>query len=195
MTERWAQIQQERGHGFPPVRDPTGMAQPICSGLRIRKEPNSRDFMNSRMWDSFRATPATQVSSDMLMTKNEPIFMDMMPTASRTSNKQYRNQPEYIPSIPSNSSTTSTTGQGSLPPSTNSTNPYLQRLDAAGSDSRNIVRELRSSVSEDNRERDIESSKRLTERQFTDRWLPPQAGGDLGSLLAYELLRPKQYSD
>lgn len=191
MTERWAQIQQERGYGFPPIHDPTSMAAPLCSGLRIRKEPNSRDFMNSRMWDSFRATPATQVSSDMLMTKNEPLFMDMMPTASRTSNKQYRHQPEYIPSTPS----FPTSGQGTLPPSTNSTNPYLQRLDAAGSDSRNIVRELRSAVTEDNRERDIEASKRLTERQFTDRWLPPQAGGDLGSLIAYELLRPKQYSD
>jgi hypothetical protein len=182
--QKWAQFQTEKNIGFPPIQDPTRMLTPMCSGLRIRKEPNSRDFMNSRIWDSFRATPATQVSSEMLQTKNEPVYMDMNPTCSRISNKQYRHVPEYIPSTAT-----------SLPPTTNSTNPYLQRLDTAGSDARNVMRELRSAVSEDNRERDIEASRRLAERQFADRWMPPQMSADNASLQAYELLRPKQYFD
>jgi hypothetical protein len=179
---RWAQIQNDRGIGFPPMADPTRMMVPMCSGLRIRREANSRDDANSRIWDSFRATPPLQISSDDLKIKNGPVYMDMNPTASRTSNKQYRNQPEYMPG-------------NALPPNTNSVNPYLQRLDTAGADARNVMRELRGAVSEDNRERDVEASRRMAERQFSDRWLPPQAADDMASLQAYELLRPKQYSD
>jgi hypothetical protein len=179
--DRWQQIQTERGVGFPPVHDPTVMATPLQSGLRIRQEGNSRDFMNSRLWDSFHATPPTQVSSDMLQAKNGPLHMDMNPANSRRTTQQFRIQPQYM--------------TDSLPPKENSTNPYLQRLDAAGADARNIGRELRGAVTEDNRQRDLDSSKRLTERQFTDRWLPPKAAADANSLQAYELLRPKQYSD
>jgi hypothetical protein len=179
--DRWDAFQKERGVGFPPLHDPTVMTTPLQSGLRIRQEGNSRDFMNSRMWDSFRATPPTQVSSDMLRTKNGPVHMDMNPEGSRKNTQQFRHQVEYM--------------ANELPPKENSTNPYLQRMDAAGSDARNIGRELRGAVVEDNRQRDIDSSKRLAERQFTDRWLPPKAAADAGSLEAYELLRPKQYSD
>jgi hypothetical protein len=108
--------------------------------------------------------------------------MDMNPVGSRKSAVQFRHQLDYMP-------------DASLPPAKNSTNPYLQRMDAEGSEARNIVREFRDAVTEDNRERDLESSKRLTERQFQDRWLPKQAADDAASLQAYELLRPKQYTD
>lgn len=180
---RWQQIQTERTVGFPPLVDVTQISVPVSSvDLRIRKEPNSRDFMNSRMWDNFHATPPTQVSSDMLKTKNAPVYMDMNPAPSRKTTTQFRAQPEYMP----------TTEQ---PTDKNSTNPYLQRLDAEGSYSRNIIRELRSAVVEDNREKDVEANKRLTERQFTDRWLPQKASADISGIEAYELLRPKTYSD
>jgi hypothetical protein len=182
MEQRWQNIQSERNLGFPPIIDPTQFAGPQCSGLRIRKEVNSRDYMNSRMWDSFRATPATQVSADMLQEKNGPNYMDMNPIPSRKSVQQFRFQPEYMPTT-------------TVPPKENSTNPYLQRLDAAGSDSRNIVRELRGAVTEDNRERDVEANKRLTERQFIDRYMPAKMAADINSLEAYELLRPKNYAD
>jgi hypothetical protein len=182
--EKWEKLQTERGIGFPPIQDPTtvSFSDPACSGLRIRKEPSGRDYMNSRLWDNFHATPPTQVSSEMLKTKNGPVYMDMNPTCTRKDVKQFRQVPEYMP----------TTG---LPPAQNSTNPFLQRLDTEGSDARNVIRELRSAVTEDNRERDIDAAKRLAERQFTDRWLPPQTGSDIASLQAYELLRPKQYFD
>ncbi len=177
---KWTQFQQERGIGFAPIQDPTQMMIPQCSALRIRSEPNSRDFMNSRLWDSFRATPPTQVSSEMLQTKNGPTYMDMNPISSRTNTVKYRVQPEYMPDV-------------EKPSEKNSTNPYLQRLDAQGADARNIARELRGAVTEDNRERERESNKKLIERQFVDRWLPQVAAADATSLQAYELLRPKQY--
>jgi hypothetical protein len=55
-----------------------------------------------------------------------------------------------------------------------------------------MIRELRGAVVEDNRERGVDAARALAARQFTDRWLPPRAGGDLASLQAYDLLRPKQ---
>ena len=55
-----------------------------------------------------------------------------------------------------------------------------------------MIRELRSAVVEDNRERRTDADRILTERQFYDRWLPPKTATDISSLQAYELLRPKQ---
>jgi Sec-independent protein translocase protein TatA len=181
-NSRWEKLQESRGVGFPPVREHVQMEIPICSALRIRREDNGRDFMNSRIWDNFRATPPTQTSSEALQKSEEPRFMDMNPQSSRQSVGQFRFQQEYMPG-------------NEVPSSTNSTNPYLQRLDAAGSDARNIIREFRSAVTEDNRERDVEASKKLNQRQFQDRWLPPQITEEVSSLEAYELLRPKQYFD
>ena len=156
------------------------------SALRVRKEYNGRDAINSRAWDFFHATPATQVSADGLRSKPGPVHMDMNPICSRTNTVQYRIQPQYIPD-------TSRTGPSALskPSNTFSQNPYLQRLDAEGSDSRNIIRELRGAVVEDNRERETDALRQLAERQFAGRWLPPKAATDAASLQAYELLRPK----
>lgn len=149
-------------------------------GLRIRKENNGRDAINSRAWDFFHATPATQVSADGLRSNTDPVYMDMNPICSRTNTVQYRIQPQYIPD------------ESVAAPSTSfSQNPYLQRLDAEGSDSRNIIRELRGAVVEDNRERETDALRKLAERQFAGRWLPPKAAADAASLQAYELLRPK----
>jgi hypothetical protein len=123
--------------------------------------------------------------------------MDMNPIASRTNVVQYRQQPQYIPD-PVRGSTSVSTGIAPAaaavqpPPSLNSHNPYLQRLDAAGDDARNMIREFRGSVVEDNRERANDSDRSLVKRQFVDRWLPQIAATDASSLEAYELLRPKQ---
>ena len=57
------------------------------------------------------------------------------------------------------------------------------------------MREFRDAVVEDNRELNLESSKKLTERQFQDRWMPAQLAEEAAVLQAYELLRPKQYTD
>ena len=197
LQERWDAISRDRITGMErPLPDPTTMA-PGITGLRIRREFAARDAINSRAWDSFHATPPTAISTDMLQTKNAPVFMDMKPIASRTNTVQYRNQQQYIPD-PVRGSTSVQSGIAPpaapvvAPPRTFSQTPYLQRLDAAGEDARNILREFRGSVVEDNRERANDSDRSLVERQFVDRWLPQVASSDATSLEAYELLRPKQ---
>ena len=165
---------------LPPPVDPTAMPPADLSALRIRREGNSRDNVNSRMWDSFHATPPLVTSTDVVKETEGPRFMDMNPISSRLNAVNYRRQIDYFPDIKN-------------PPSaTFSTNPYLQRLDSEGSDARNIIRELRGAVVEDNRDRQVETSKLLTQRQFYDRWLPPRTATDNASIEAYELLRPKR---
>jgi len=195
-NDRWATFERDRTVGVPSTFDPT--SGPNCSGVRIRREVLARDSINSRAWDFFHATPPTQVSSEGLRTKAGPLHMDMMPISSRINTVQYRIQPSYMPDPPRGATTTASLGvapaAGAIPtpPTTFSTNPYTQRLDAGGSDSRNMIRELRSAVQEDNREFQTDVGRALASRQFTDRWLPPVAATDAGSLQAYELLRPKQ---
>ena len=186
-TSKWEELQAmhvraEGGASFPVVQDPTQMEIPTCSALRIRREQNGRDFVNSRLWDNFHATPPTQVSSETLQSTKDPKYMDMNPVGTRKATGQFRHQLDYMP-------------DATVPPAKNSTNPYLQRLDAEGSDARNIVREFRGAVTEDNRERDVDAAKRLADRQFADRWLPPQVAEEAAALQAYELLRPKQYHE
>ena len=194
---RWEAITHDRMTGQARLLpDPTTMA-PGLSGLRIRREFTAREAINSRAWDSFHATPPTAISTDMLQTKNQPLYMDMNPIASRTNAVQYRNQMQYIPD-PVRGSTSVSSGIAppaapvAPPPPTFSQNTYLQRLDATAEDARNVLRELRGAVFEDNRERANDSDRSLVQRQFVDRWLPQMAAADASGLEAYELLRPKQ---
>ncbi len=197
MTDKWSQFMTDQSYGRPAPVDPTAMGRGM-TGLRIRRELPSRDAINSRAWDSFHATPPTQVSSDHLQAKNAPVYMDMNAKSSRFDTVQYRVQPDYMPEPPRGATRAGDlgvpppAGQARAPPTTFSTNPYTQRLDAGGFDSRNMIRELRGAVVEDNRERQIDADRLLTERQFYDRWLPARAATDAASLQAYELLRPKQ---
>lgn len=193
LPAQWTAVGTGAGAGGAPLRDPT---LPMCNSVRIRREYHARDAINSRSWDNFHATPATQVSSADLRAKQGPVFMDMNPIATRTNTVQYRIQPQYIPDPPrgstANDGSAPPPGATAVPPDTFSTNPYTQRLDAGGSDARNMIRELRSAVVEDNRERHIDADRVLVQRQFYDRWLPEKAATDAASLQAYELLRPKQ---
>lgn len=193
---KWEQFQQTQRVGLPTPYDPT--AAPACTmNLRIRTESNARDSINSRAWDFFHATPPTKVYSHGLQTKESPVHMDMNPTCSRNNSTKYRNQQQYIPDLERGPVRAGDLGVPPSPgvlhlPKTVTANPFLQRLDAGGSDGHNIIRELRGAVVEDNRERDVDMSRMLASRQFYDRWLPQQAAADAASLQAYELLRPKQ---
>jgi hypothetical protein len=73
-----------------------------------------------------------------------------------------------------------------------SQNSYFDKFDVAG-DSRNVVRELRSAVSEDIVDRGVRESQKLLQREMQSRWLPPKYAEDnqLDSLQAYDLMRPK----
>lgn len=193
---KWDEIEREKRAGMPPLFDPTTL--PITQVPRIRREYNAQDAINSRAWDFFHATPPLLVTSEGLRTKNAPVHMDMNPINSRINTVQYRTQPEYMPDLPRGPVTTDSLGlapppSGSLtaPSATFSGNPYTQRLNAGGQDARNMIRELRSAVVEDNRERATDAARALAERQFTDRWLPARSSADAASLQAYELLRSK----
>jgi hypothetical protein len=201
MEERWASLQDQRLRGGGALPD-HGVLSPACGGLRIRREGGARDSINSRAWDFFHATPPTQVASATLeshaRTMGRAVYMDMNPINSRISNVKFRMQPEYMPDpprAPARTGDLGVSGVASIPsaPSNKfSENYYTQRLDAGGSDARNIIRELRSAVVEDNRELQVDADRALTQRQFYDRWLPARAATDAASLQAYELLRPKQ---
>jgi hypothetical protein len=73
-----------------------------------------------------------------------------------------------------------------------SQNSYFDKFDVEG-DSRNVVRELRSAVSEDIVDRGVRESQKLLQREIQSRWLPPNYAEDnqLDSLQAYDLMRPR----
>ena len=196
ITDRWDTYEKEKRFGLPALQDPT-VITPGCGGLRIRREYAARDGINSRAWDFFHATPPTQTSTDNLQKAAAPVYMDMSPIASRINTVQYRQQPQYIPDPVRPATTAADMGipppaaAAKSPADTFSGNSYTQRLDPGGFDSINMIRELQSAVVEDNRERDIDASRLLNQRQFYDRWLPPKAAADAAALQAYELLRPK----
>lgn len=73
-----------------------------------------------------------------------------------------------------------------------SKNPYFDKYDVAG-DSRNIIRELRTAVTEDVTDRGVNESKKLLRRELESRWVPVNFAETQGidSLSAYDLMRPK----
>ena len=73
-----------------------------------------------------------------------------------------------------------------------SDNPYFDKYDVGG-DSRNIVRELRTAVTEDIVDRGVRESRKLLQREFENRWLPQNYAQkhSYDTLDAYELMRPK----
>lgn len=182
----------------PKPYEPTSMPPAELSALRIRREGDGRDSLNSRMYDNFHATPPLFVGTDVLKKSTDPRFMDMNPISSRTNVVDYRRQVSYMPDnvIKVDSAGLSRVSKPmyELPPVLPSTNPYLSRLDPAGDDGRNIIRELRSAVVEDNRDRLVDASRLMIERQFSGKYMPQKAVREATEINAYELLRPKTFS-
>ncbi len=69
-------------------------------------------------------------------------------------------------------------------------NPYFNKFDVAG-DSRNVVRELRSVVSEDIVDRGLRESQKFLQRELESRWLPPNYAEQKG-IDVLSMLRPSQ---
>jgi hypothetical protein len=184
--ERWESLSAEMRKGNPPLHDPTKINIPVSASARIRFEPNSRDAMNSRIWESIKYdTPAP--NSNDIANSHSPILQDNNPISSRISMNNYNNQAQFFPNP--ERSRDSIIGETQQQPGLIK-NPFLQRLDAVN-DGRNMPREMRAAVYEDNRERDIEASRVLVERQFSHRFLPEQEAATIQSIKAFELLRPK----
>jgi hypothetical protein len=194
MASEWSQKQtrleartnQTTGWN-PPVQDPTQIKIPISASARIRFEPNTRDAINSRIWESIQYDTKSPNTAE-ISTANNPVFFDMNPINSRTSNNNYNQQTQYFPDPPRPAAGAGAAGAAGATAAPNK--GYLQRLDAVN-DARNIPREMRGAVNEDNREQDIDASRKLAERQFNYRFLPAEQAAPVAALQAYELLRPK----
>ena len=165
-----------------PIRPP-----PTGSGIRIRVEPNSRDAMNSRILEQMPFTAARNITPKDILNSTKPIVQDMNPIDSRRGVNSYKQAVEFFPDAD--------TKTGIQPPvkapERFMQNPYLQRLDAVN-EPRQIVRELRSAVTEDNREKYLDLSQKIANRNFSHVLIQ---GSDIQpmatNLKAYELLKPK----
>ena len=189
--ERWDTLSNEMRFGLPPLHDPTQINIPVSASARIRFEHNSRDAINSRIWQSIKYDTKSPNTSEIALASS-PIVQDMNPISARASSQNYNQQAQFFPDKPkfqSKKEFAPSQQQEALNPGISS-NPFLQRLDAQ-QDSRNIVREMRSAVTENNLDREVETAKFLTERQFSYRFLPEFEQTQVASIKAYELLRPK----
>lgn len=192
QQKRWEERSGEMRRGAPPLFDPTKINIPMSASARIRFEPNSRDAMNSRIWESMKYDPK-ELTSEAIKNSPTPIYMDMNPIPSRTSINSYNQEAQFFPDPPRQPPKQSGVAAPIIAPTQSPgliKNPYLQRLDPVN-DARNVPREMRSAVYEDNRERDMDSTRLLAERQFTYRYLPEDEAAKASALQAYELLRPK----
>lgn len=142
--------------------------------LRTRKELSTKDTVNARFFEQWQTdAPSLQSRTDL---SGSAVFMDMNPTASRSSLQDYRQSQHFVARGPQLGA-----------------NPYFDRYDPV-SDPRNAVRELRNAVYEDKSgERGILETRRLLERSFTTRWLPEGfvQANNMDSLTSFEILRPK----
>ena len=171
------------------LTDPVVSESPkINAGVRIRVEPNSRDAMNSRILEQMPFTAARNITPKDILNATKPLVQDMNPIDSRRGVNSYKQSVEFFPDADTK------TGIQPKPkePERFMQNPYLQRLDAAN-EPRQIVRELRSAVTEDNREKYLDLSQKIANRNFShvliqdDQVMVQQ----VTNLKAYELLKPK----
>jgi len=166
-----------------PIRPP-----PKGSGIRIRVEPNSRDAMNSRILEQMPFTAARNIVPQDILNATKPLVQDMNPIDSRRGVNSYKQAVEFFP----DADTKTGIQPKAKEPERFMQNPYLQRLDAAN-EPRQIVRELRSAVTEDNREKYLDLSQKIANRNFShvliqgDQVMVQQ----VTNLKAYELLKPK----
>ena len=158
------------------------------SGVRIRVEPNSRDAMNSRILEQMPFTAARNIVPQDILNATKPLVQDMNPIDSRRGVNSYKQAVEFFP----DADTKTGIQPKAKEPERFMQNPYLQRLDAAN-EPRQIVRELRSAVTEDNREKYLDLSQKIANRNFShvliqgDQVMVQQ----VTNLKAYELLKPK----
>ena len=158
------------------------------SGVRIRVEPNSRDAMNSRILEQMPFTAARNIVPQDILNATKPLVQDMNPIDSRRGVNSYKKAVEFFP----DADTKTGIQPQAKEPERFMQNPYLQRLDAAN-EPRQIVRELRSAVTEDNREKYLDLSQKIANRNFShvliqgDQVMVQQ----VTNLKAYELLKPK----
>jgi hypothetical protein len=163
-----------------PIRIPPPKMQ-----VRVRREVNTHDAVNSRHFEAWQASVPVpqgdflQVKEDRVLKGREalaPQTYDMAPLTSRTDKRDYRQSQPFQVNGPSLAM-----------------NPYFDRYDPT-QDPRNAIRELRGVVYEDKEaDRGLEESKRLLARGYMSRWMPEGSSAEdlRASLQAYDVMRPK----
>lgn len=149
------------------TRDP---ASSPAAPLRVRREINTQDATNARLYNTldigYRAPLRTH--------------MDEAPIASRDT-RTPATGPTFV-------------GDSGLPAGI-SKNPFFGRMDIT-QDPRNVIREARSGVTENNIDVDLYMNNRIMSRIGATRYIPE--GGDTGKpdkiLESYESLRAKNSS-
>jgi hypothetical protein len=191
QQEKWESISSDMRRWNPPLHDPTKINIPMSASARIRFEPQARDAINSRLWESIQYDTRAPTSED-IKNSSSPVVQEMNPLSSRTATQNYNQQAQFFPDPPrppKKGDTNLAPPEPKLSPGLIK-NPYLQRLDPIN-DARNIPREMRGAVHENNNERETDAARLLTERQFSSRFLPDDESAKVNTLKAYELLRPK----
>ena len=109
-------------------------------------------------------------------------FMDMNPINTRTTDRNYIQNQQYVAGNGGSSGGSDQLGQ----------NPYFDRFDVV-TDPFNVSRELRATVYEEKVDRGLLESKRLLNRTYTTRYVEPDyvAKNSLDTLNSYEDLRPR----
>lgn len=164
-----------------PKPNETQLMPPPNFSLRARRETPTMDTANARMFEHWRTdVPHLTMDRPKAGVKGVRDYMDMNPEASRTNFKSYLQNQPYVADI-----------QGSF-----GDNPYFQKYDVT-QDPRNVVRELRSAVSEDKTDRGIKESQHMLSRQLDNRWIPQGYAESTGlnTLTAYEKLMKPQIND
>jgi hypothetical protein len=137
---------------------------------RTRREYHTKDTINARQFEHWQTDGKFMENGRPDMNRQAP-FYDMMPNISRASDRSYRAQPRY-----------------DVEGERGGQNSYFDKYDTS-SDSRNMARELRSSVYEDKNTGYVTESNKLLERNFDSRWLDPTVMKQQAA--AAEELRPK----
>ena len=155
---------------------------------RSRLEWETRDTINNRMWaDTMDAGPKA-VTATMLAAHVSQGAQTMTPANARKDDRPYHHAgPEYFP----DSAFAREGARPRLPPKNLFQNPWAAGYDIESGD---VVRELRSTVKENNRFLTEDASVRMAGRTFEHQWIPAAATRAIADrkLEASELLRPQQ---
>lgn len=146
-----------------PLPDFTAMPR-ANEPIRQRVEWNTRDTMNQRLWTDLQSQGSKEVTPAMLAAHPTAGASPMMPSVSRTDQRNYIAGPSYFPSAP--------VGQREkLPARSLFQNAWTAGFDVDG-DAQNIGRELRGVVKE-TRGSEVAGSLAV-QRMFQHQWLSPE---------------------
>ena len=152
---------------------------------RQRLEWETRDTINNRMWaDTMDAGPKA-VTSAMLEAHPSKGAMTMQPSASTDDRRPYRFTGSFFPDP------VRPDERPRLPARSLFQNPWLSGYNVEGGD---VIQEIRSTVTEDNRFLVEDASTRMAGRTFEHQWIPADVTQRIAErkIEASELLRPQQ---